>query len=100
MIGAYDHDGRVAWDASIYPFAEYKINDSISARTVFGYFNWKHLYGDQNQWRLLQKYVYQSVGAAIFLSRDIYLYPSLQFVPNHMASNFTNVSLTATMNVF
>ncbi|MGZ3721435.1 MAG: hypothetical protein ACXVA9_00810 [Bdellovibrionales bacterium] len=97
---AYGHDKRVAWDFSIYPQAEYKFNDKYSARTVFGYFNWKHLYGDDNKARMLQKFIYQSLGVGISITRDIFLYPNVQFVPDNIRSDFTNVAMSATINVF
>lgn len=96
----YGGDKRVEWSLGLFPFAEYSFNDKYSFRTVFGYFNWKHLYGDNNKYRLLQTYVYQSVGVGISITRDIYLYPNIQFVPDNIRSDFTNVALSATVNVF
>ncbi len=99
-LGFYGNDARTEWSLGLFPFAEYAFNDTFQARTVFGYFNWRHLYGDPNRYRLLQTYVYQSVGVGISVSRDIYLYPNIQFVPDNIRSDFTNVALSATMNVF
>ena len=96
----YGGDTRVDWDFAIYPQAEYKINDTFSARTVFGYFNWKHLYGDVNTARLLHTFTYQSLGIGISVTRDIFLYPNVQFIPDNMRSNFTNVAMSATINIF
>lgn len=96
----YGGDRRTEWSLGLYPQAEYEFNDRYSIRTVFGYFNWKHLYGDQNRFRLLQTYVYQSVGVGISINRDIYLYPAVQFVPDNIRSDFTNFALSATINVF
>lgn len=96
----YGGDARNQFDVGIYPFMEYSFNDRYSFRTVFGYFNWEHLYGDQNKWRLLQTYVYQSVGVGISVTRDIYLYPNVQFVPDNIRGDFTNVAMSATINVF
>ena len=98
--GNYGGDSRVDWDFAIYPQAEYQFNDMISARTVFGYFNWKHLYGDTNRTRLLQEFVYQSLGIGISVARDFFLYPNIQFLPGNLHSQYTNVGLNATLNVF
>lgn len=98
--GFYGGDTRTEWTAAIYPYAEYAFNDMLSARTVFGYFNWKHLYGDDDRYRLLQTFVYQSVGVGISVTRDIYLYPNIQFVPDNIRDDFTNVALSATINMF
>ncbi|MGE3683129.1 MAG: hypothetical protein AB7G93_15510 [Bdellovibrionales bacterium] len=96
----YGGDKRTGWNFGIYPFAEYAFNDTFGLRTVFGYFNWRHPYGDDNTFRLLQTYVYQSVGVGISVTRNIYLYPNVQFVPDNIRSDFTNVALSATINVF
>ncbi|MBX3022261.1 MAG: hypothetical protein KF799_11365 [Bdellovibrionales bacterium] len=96
----YGGDKRSQFNLGVFPFAEYAFNDTYSFRTVFGYFNWKHLYGDNNKWRLLQTYVYQSVGVGISVTRDVYLYPNIQFLPGNLRSDFTNVSMSATLNVF
>ncbi|NJM10269.1 MAG: hypothetical protein HC883_05260 [Bdellovibrionaceae bacterium] len=98
--GYYGGDTRTLWTVAVYPYAEYSFNDTFSARTVFGYFNWKHLYGDDNRYRLLQTFVYQSVGVGISVSRNIYLYPNIQFVPDNVRDDFTNVALSATINMF
>ncbi len=98
--GYYGGDLRTQWYLGVYPFAEYEFNDTFSARTVFGYFNWRHLYGDNNNLRLLQLYVYQSVGIGISLTRDIYLYPNIQFLPDNLRSDLTNVAMSATLNLF
>jgi len=97
---SYGGDQRTEWNLGLYPFMEYTINDMLSARTVFGYFNWQHLYGDTNRYRLLQTYVYQSIGVGISVARDIYLYPNVQFVPDNIRSDFTNVAMSATLNIF
>jgi hypothetical protein len=98
--GYYGGDTRTGWGLNIYPFVEYAFSDRYSARSVFGYFNWRHLYGDSEKYRLLQTYVYQSIGVGISVSRDIYLYPNIQFVPDNLRADFTNVALQATVNVF
>ena len=100
MAGQYGGDSRVDWDLGIFPQAEYQFNDRISARTVFGYFNWEHLYGDTNTSRLLQQFVYQSLGVGISVTRDVFLYPNVQFLPGNLHSQYTNVALNATVNVF
>jgi hypothetical protein len=97
---SYGGDARTSWDVALYPFMEYAINDKFSARTVFGYFNWRHVYGDDNKYRLLQKYVYQSIGIGYSVSRDVYLYPNVQFAPDNVRSDFTNVAISATVNMF
>ncbi len=100
LTGMYGNDGRAQWELGIFPLAEYAINDRYSLRTVFGYFNWYHLVGDANRARLLQAYVYQSIGIGVAVTRDVYLYPNVQFLPGEMRAKDTNVALNATLNVF
>lgn len=99
-LNQYGGDRRVQYTFNIYPYAEYKMTDTYSLRTVFGYFNWKNLYGDRNKTRLLQTFVYQSVGVGMSISRDVYLYPNVQFLPGNMQAKYTNVALAAIVNVF
>jgi len=98
--GFYGGDGRTEWTLAFFPYAEYAMNDRYALRTVFGYFNFRHVYGDANKWRLLQQYVYQSVGVGIAVTRDVYLYPNVQFVPDNIRSDFTNLAFNATINMF
>lgn len=98
--GFYGGDRRTAWTVAFYPYAEYSINDRYSLRTVFGYFNFRHVYGDANSFRLLNQYRYQSAGVGIAVTRDVYLYPNVQFVPDNIRSDFTNIALNATVNMF
>jgi hypothetical protein len=98
--GFYGGDRRTDWSLGIYPFAEYAFNDQYSLRTVFGYFNWRHLYGDAQTTRLLQTFVYQSIGVGMALTRDLYLYPNIQFIPDDIRSDLTNVALSAQINIF
>ena len=99
-MSGYGFDKRTEYTLALYPQAEYAFSDKLSARTVFGYFNWRHLYGDQNRFRMLQTFVYQSIGLGWSVTRDVYLYPNLQFVPGNIRADFTNVNLNAIVNVF
>jgi len=93
-------DRRTEYQFNLLPTFEYKISDMLSFRTLFGYFRWRHLYGDQQNTRLLRVKEYQSVGVGVALSRDMYLYPNVQFLPREARSDYTNFGLSATLNVF
>jgi hypothetical protein len=85
----------------IYPFAEYAFNDRFSFRTVFGYFgntHYKSKSGDQAA--VVADTPYQSMGIGMSISRDIYLYPNIQFTPLDIRADRTNVALSANINVF
>ena len=86
----------------IFPFAEYAFNDKFSFRTVFGYFQMIH-YNDQkgaNRSAVTALRPYQSMGIGMAVTRDIYLYPNVQFLPLDMRSDLTNVGLSANLNLF
>lgn len=86
---------------AVYPFAEYAFNDKYSFRTVFGYFeflNYKDEYVSNTNF--IQREPYQSVGVGISITRDIYLYPNVQFAPKDIRSDRTNVALSTNINLF
>jgi hypothetical protein len=93
-------DRRTEYQINLLPTAEYKFNDMFSFRTMFGYFRWRHLYGDYQGARMLRVKEYQSVGLGVAVTRDVYLYPNVQFLPREIRSDYTNFGLSATLNVF
>lgn len=89
----------------IYPFAEYSFNDTYSFRTVFGYFEAVHYKDGQVGNSLAAGSVesqtpYQSMGIGISVTRDIYLYPNVQFTPLDIRNDRTNVALSTNINLF
>jgi hypothetical protein len=86
-------------DFGLYPMAEYQINDTFVARTVFGYFNYTNT-GLDSATAFRRTYEYQSIGLGIVASRNVWIYPNIQFVPDELEAGFTNVSISATINLF
>lgn len=87
----------------IYPFLEYAFNDTFQFRTVFGYFAstyYKDIPGGQDKARSEADTPYQSMGLGIVLTRDIYLYPNVQFTPLDIRGDRTNVALSTNINLF
>lgn len=88
---------RTDMTAGLFPFLQYSFNDRYSFRTVFGYFQFSRYEGyDDN----VQIEPYQSVGTGISITRDIYLYPNIQFTPKDIRADRTNVALSANINLF
>lgn len=84
----------------IYPFAEYAFNDKYSFRTVFGYFQMIHYKGTDGDKARVESYTpYQSMGIGMALTRDLYLYPNVQFTPLEIRGDRTNVALSANINL-
>lgn len=94
QAGAY---ARRSLDYGLFPFAQYTFNDMFSFRTVFGYFQFTQYEGESEG---VQLEPYQSVGLGISVTRDIYLYPNVQFTPKDIRSDRTNVALSANINLF
>lgn len=90
---------RTDYNIGVYPFLEYSFNDTYSFRTVFGYFAFAH-YRSEEAATLERLVSYQSMGVGISLSREIYLYPNVQFIPDDIRGDRTNIGLSSTLNVF
>lgn len=85
----------------LYPFAEYSMTDTLSLRTVFGYFEFGHYKNEyDSKQEFFQREPYQSVGIGISVTRDIYLYPNIQFAPKDIRADRTNVALSTNINLF
>lgn len=93
-------DNANAISAGIFPFAEYQFNDTFVARTVFGYFNYRNKRRYDSTFKFTRAYEYQSVGLGIVASRDIWIYPNIQFIPDNLDVENTNVGVSLTMNMF
>jgi hypothetical protein len=97
---------RYDYTLGFYPQLEYEITDKLVARTVFGYFNYYSMRDsstfDMSSFKSPsgEDFMYQSVGLGIVATRDIYLYPNIQFLPNDFGLDKTNVAISATINLF
>lgn len=81
----------------LFPFLQYQFNDRYSFRTIFGYFQFSRYEGyDDN----VQLQPYQSVGLGISITRDIYIYPNVQFTPKDIRADRTNVAISTNINLF
>jgi hypothetical protein len=92
------NDKRGLWTFNVNPSIEYSLTDKLNLRALFSYFRWRHLYGDDMNWRMLRSQEYNSLGLGIAARRDIYLYPNVQFLPRDIRSDYTNFAMSATMN--
>jgi hypothetical protein len=82
-----------------YPFMEYVINDRLNLRTISGLWVYDHDRATKDFWTFNKNKIYQSVGLGISVTRDIYLYPNVQFLPENIRADATNVALTANVNL-
>lgn len=99
----YFHDKKgdqVKNTVGLFPAAEYIINDTFNVRTVFGwqYYGQSRDQADDDTW--VKRKVYQSLGLGISVTRDIFLYPNIQFIPSDIRADRTNIAISANINVF
>lgn len=83
----------------IYPQAEYVINDIFNVRTVFGWQVYENVRGQPSDTYTKRK-VYQSVGLGISMTRDLFFYPNIQFIPSNIRDDVTNIALQMNWNIF
>lgn len=92
------------YNFGIYPFMEYNINDRLNFRALIGQVV-QHRRSDAagnltDPTTFRANTMYSSMGIGISVTRDIFLYPNVQFIPEDIRGNRTNVALSATVNVF
>jgi hypothetical protein len=101
LFYTFNNDNQNLSDSvsGLYPAAEYEINDTYNLRTVFGFQVYEQL-RRQDDSTFNKRKVYQSVGLGISVTRDVFLYPNIQFIPSDIRSDRTNVAISANINVF
>lgn len=83
----------------LYPVIEYVINDTYNLRTLWGWQVYQQT-RDMAHDTYDKRVVYQSLGVGISLSRDIFLYPNIQFIPSDIRDDRTNLGISAYINTF
>ena len=92
-------ESQADYTLGAYPFAEYQFNDTVGLRTITGLYVYDHLRA-QPSGTYFKNVIYQSVGLGISISRDVYLYPNIQFIPEDIRADRTNVALNTNINLF
>ena len=89
---------HVDYGVGTYPFVEYALSDNYILRTLVG-FRAFHYRQEESMDTFFIPAVYQSVGLGVVVTRDIYLYPNVQFIPEDARAERTNVGFSATINM-
>lgn len=95
-----DLSGTSDYSFGLYPFLEYTINDRFNLRTISGVWLFEHLRSENRPDTFYKNGIYQSVGLGISVMRDFYLYPNIQFLPENIRADLTNVAISANINLF
>lgn len=85
------------YQVQIAPYLEFKLNDVFNLKTMLNLFFYDN-YRSDSKWN--RETVIQSLGVGIAFTRDIFLYPSVSFVPADLSAKLTNVSVQLTLNLF
>lgn len=94
LVGPQQTDFR----AGIFPFMEVVLNDTLNFRTLLGFMA-QRVRSEANFWTWRELRRYSSSGIGISITKDIFLYPNVQFIPEDMRPENTNVALNATINL-
>lgn len=81
-----------------FPYVEYWFNPKVHFRTVYRGLSFFNTGGRRDLF--LRDTPTQSMGIGFVVTRDIYLYPNLQWVWEEMQWERTNVALAANINLF
>lgn len=88
---------RVANSIGLFPVMEYQFNDKYALRTVLGFFNYVTMRGNPSD--IIQQGNYISMGFGYTPTRTIWIYPNLQFNPDIIAVDKTNVAISTIINL-
>jgi hypothetical protein len=92
--------GQADYSGGFYPFLEYQFNKRFNFRTIVGLWSFEHLRSTPSATTFFKDKIYESMGIGISVARDVFLYPNVQFLPENIRSDLTNVGLSASINLF
>lgn len=87
------------YGVGLFPLLEYKINDKLNFRTLVGQI-YEQSRSEERFWTWRRTAIYQSMGLGVSVTRDVYIYPNIQFLPGNIDSDLTNVAVSAYINIF
>lgn len=96
--GARLGENQSDYSVALYPFAEVNISEKLNLRTVFRPWIYEHV-RSESFGNISRAPYTQSVGVGISVTRDIYLYPNVQFAPLNLQSDRTNVGMSLNLNI-
>ncbi|MGZ3721394.1 MAG: hypothetical protein ACXVA9_00605 [Bdellovibrionales bacterium] len=93
-------DDQADYLFGVAPVLEYAINDKFNLRTVTNLYNFEHLRSVANGNTYTADTITQSFGIGIAVTRDIFVYPNVQFLPENIRADKTNVAINTNINIF
>lgn len=96
--GRNNFDQQADWNIGAFPFVEYVISDSLNFRTLIGFMA-DHYRNEDRALTWFPNTIYQSMGIGISVTRDLFLYPNIQFIPEDIRADRTNAAISANLNL-
>ena len=91
--------GQPLYEFYALPITEYEINDLMNWRAVYRYYWYQQSRAQKSsEWTTLDPTI--STGIGFSITRDIFLYPNIQFNPEDIRADRTNLGLSANINLF
>ena len=91
--------GQAAYEFYALPITEYEINDFMNWRAVYRYYWYQQNRAQSSsEWTTLEPTISSGIGFSV--TRDIFLYPNVQFNPEDIRADRTNIGLSANINLF
>ena len=88
---------NVIYSFGLFPIFEYAITDAVSFRTVSRWLLWNVANNARDEAKLAGQT--QSMGVGFAVTRDIYLYPNMQWRWSALTADKTTVGLSANINL-
>ena len=83
----------------ISPYVEYQITEMVNFHTGWSW-TFEHIRNQPSGNTYRQDLVTQNLGFGFSITRDIFLYPNIAFMPNNIRADSTLVALGANINIF
>jgi hypothetical protein len=92
-------NSQAAYEFYALPITEFEINDFMNWRAVYRYYWYQQSRGQgSSEWTTLDPTI--STGIGFSITRDIFVYPNIQFNPEDVRADRTNVGMSANISLF
>jgi hypothetical protein len=89
--------GSYYLQVQVEPIMEYAITDKVSFRTVYRMLILNEMATTNANWQ--QATQTESAGVGFAITRDIYIYPNMQWIWNHISADATTVGFSTNINL-
>lgn len=91
--------GQAAYEFYALPITEYEISDLMNWRAVYRYYWYQQNRAQKSsEWTTLDPTI--STGIGFKITRDVFVYPNIQFNPEDIRADRTNIGMSANINLF